>query len=498
MIQQGSNNPPPDSPAAPAPGGRAGRLAGLIRKAGANGFHSGLSLLSRILSSLHRTGMDQDIRRTRKFAARLARVMVLAVMSFRANQIPVRASALTYTSILSIVPFAVILSAVAGRFGYLDLLSRLVIGLASSMNLDINLDPVLDIIALAERVDFKQMGLVGSLGLLFTFFLAMGNIEFAIDHIWCIRKERNWWRRLKEYTPFLLLLVGMLVGAGNFLLEYRDYLTPKLYGDARTLIVHDTLFVLSTVGVLASTWAVMFLLYYLIPNTKVRFWPAALGASLSTLGIYGLARVMMEFPNLFITRTSFLYGSLAALPLFLLMIYLFWVVLLYGAAVAFIWQRLYVNLEADAEARAEAVAPFHGVEKDVLTVLKAIHALSGGSEAEGRRAVPLDTLAAKADLQGGYVESLCSPLVDLGLVTRRAVRDGPVYAPVTPLPEVDLSAIHSLLLRLDPTGKGRLRALNALDELKHTLGTLYSAEHLNPPLYLGAVTGETRRPSRNA
>lgn len=433
--------------------------------------------------------MDKDIRKTRQFAARLARVLVLSVMSFRANQIPIRASALTYTAILSIVPFAIILSAVAGRFGYLDILSRLVTTMVSSMNLDINLDPVLEIIEFAQKVDFKQMGLVGSFGLSLTFFLAMGNIEFAIDHIWSIQKERNWWRRIKVYTPFLLLTVGVLIGAGNFLLKYRDYLSPRLYGDARSILVHDTLFLISTVGVLAVTWGVMFMLYYLIPNTKVRFFPAALGASLATLGIYGLMRLVLAFPTLFISRTSYIYGSLAAVPLLLLLIYLFWIILLYGAAVAFIYQKLYHAHGPNSGQREGAASSFHRVERDVLALLWAAHGLSGSPELAHRRAVPLDVLARRMDLQAGYVESLASPLVDLGYLSRRRIRSGPVFAPRLPLDQVDLSAIHGLLLRLDPTGKGRLRALNAFDELKHTLGALYSSDQPIPPMYLGTVIG---------
>lgn len=429
----------------------------------------------------------------RKFAARLARVLVLAVMSFRANQIPVRASALTYTAILSIIPFAVILSAVAGTFGYLDLLSRLVATMMSSFNLDLNLDPVLDIIGYAQRVDFGQMGVIGSFALLLTFFLAMANIEVAVDHIWSIQKERSWWRRLKEYTPFLIILVGILLAAGNFLLEYRDYLTPRLYGDARTVLVHDTLFILSTAGILICAFGVLFLLNYLIPNTRVRFFPAALGASLSTLGLYGLWRLVVEFPSLFISRTSYIWGSLAALPLVLLVIYLSWVVILYGSAVAFIYQRLYRPGSKAAE-NMEAAAPFHRVEREVLDVLRAVHELSGSPDVHGRKAVPLDVLARKVDLQEAYTESLAAPLVDLGYLTKRLVRSGPIYAMRVALGEVDLSAVHSLLLRLDPEGQGRLRALNALDELNHTLGSLYSRSHLDPPLFLAAVLDHRAHP----
>ena len=219
--------------------------------------------------------------------------------------------------------------------------------------------------------------------------------------------------------------------------------------------------------------------------------PAALGAALSTLGIYSLGRVMLEFPSLFISRTSYIYGSLAAVPLLLLMIYLIWIVILYGAAVAFIYQRLY-HARADGGVSAEAASPFHRVERDVLAVLRAAHDLSGSEAAGGRRAVPLGTLAVGVGLRDAYVESLTYPLVDLGYLARRKVRSGPVYAPRVPLEQVDLAALHALLIRLDPTGRGQLRALNALDEFRHTLGTLYASDQPAPPLFLGDVAGDRR------
>jgi YihY family inner membrane protein len=450
-------------------------------------------LASRILGSLHRTGMDNDIRKTRQFAARLVRVVILAFMSFRANQIPVRAGALTYTTMLSVVPFAVILSAAAGRFGYLDLLSRLVSTLSEKMSPGIDLHPFLGVINYAQNVDFRQMGLVGSLALLFTFFLSMGNIELAIDHIWSIEKKRNWWRRVVEYTPFLVLLIAVLVAAGNFLLEYRDYLTPRLEGDPRTVLRHDTLFLLGNAGILGCAWSAIFLLYFLIPNTKVRFFPAALGASLATLALYGLGRSAMAFPNLFISRASYIYGSLAAVPLILLLAYLFWIVILYGAAVAFIYQRLY-HVRGELSGVEPGPDGFRRVEEDVLEVLRAVHGLSGSAAVGGRRVVPVGLVAANLGREPEDVEALAAPLVDLGYLAKRRIRSGPVYAPGLPLPEVDLAAVHKLLVRLDPEGTGRLRALTALDELKHTLGILYSSEHPEPPMRMSSVIGE-RAPS---
>lgn len=440
-----------------------------------------------LLAHLHRVGMDQELRWTRKFPARLLRVLVLAGMSFPVNQIPVRASALTYTTILSFVPFAIILSSVAGRFGYLDLLSRLVISLADSMNLDLNLDPILNVIEYAQKIDFQRLGLFGSLGLLFAFFLSMSNIELAFDHIWDIRKDRNWWRRIREYTPFLLLLILIVVAAGNILLKYRSFLSSKFSGAPMPVLVEETVIVLSTVAVVGFLWLALLLLFYIIPNTRVRLFPAMLAASLSTAAIFGLTRALVLAPGLFLSRNNFIYGSLAIFPVALLLIYLTWTIVLYGAAVGFIYQRLYHAREKTSAPQANGSEAFHSLERDVLDVLKAVYALSGSKAAGGRPVVPIALLANELWDDEASVERLAAPLVDLGLLARRRVRSGAVYAPRKPMDEVDLTGIHYLLLRLDPKGTGKLRSLNSWDELKHTLGVLYSSGKQHPPLYLGTV-----------
>ncbi len=459
-----------------------GRLNGLLKALSGKGLAA--------LSSLNRVGMEKDIRWTRKFAARVARVLVLAGMSFPVNQIPVRASALTYTSILSFVPFAVILSSVAGRFGYLDLLSRLIIYLADSMNLDVNLDPILGVIEYAQKVDFQKLGLVGSLGLLFAFFLSMSNIELAFDHIWDIRKDRNWWRRIKEYTPFLLLLILLVVAAGNVLFKYRVFLESRFSGAQVPGLVHETVILLSTIAVVGFLWMALGLLFYIIPNTRVRPFPAVLAASISTGLIYLLTRVLVIFPSLILSRNNFIYGSLAIFPALLLMIYLFWMIVLYGAAVAFMYQRLYLSRGMTSAAAGDSEA-FRNMEKDVIDVLKAVHGISGSKAVEGRRAVPLSLLAGELWDDTQSVERLAGPLVELGLLSKRRIHSGPLYAPRKPLGEVDLSGIHYLLLRLDPKGTGKLRSLNSWDEIKHTLGVLYSSGKNHPPLYLGSVISES-------
>ena len=449
-----------------------------------------------LLSLLHQAGVDEDIRWTRQFAARLARVLLLAGMSFATNQIPVRASALTYTTILFLTPFAILLSAVAAGFGYLDLLSRLVPYLNESLNLNLPLDMILGVIENAQRMDFHKLGLLGSVGLLFAFFLSMSNIELAIDHIWDIRKERNWWRQLREFTPFLLLLIGLIVAAGNLLLKYRDFLSTKASGEMVPQLVHGTVFLLGSLGVVLFIWLALILLFYIIPNTRVRLLPAMLGATVATGAIYLLSRLLVFFPTLLLTKNNYVFGSLAVVPALLLLLYFFWMIVLYGAAVAFIHQRLYHSREKTSAQHPQASAAFHRMEREVLDLLKAAYAVSGSPAVKGRKGVPAEILARRLGMVVGSVEVLATPLIELGLLARKRVSQGPVYAPRKPISEVDLTAIHNRLLRLDPHGTGQLRSMTALDEIKHTLAVLYSSGKLNPPLYLSDVLADRADPGR--
>jgi hypothetical protein len=222
-----------------------------------------------------------------------------------------------------------------------------------------------------------------------------------------------------------------------------------------------------------------------------------LAASLSTAAIYGLTRVLVLAPGLLLSRNNFIYGSLAIFPVVLLLIYLTWTIVLYGAAVAFIYQRLYLHSRDKAGAPSgNGSDAFHRLEKEVLEVLKTVHALSGSTAAAGRTAVPIALLASDLWDDEASVERLAGPLVDLGLLSRRRTRAGPVYAPRKPMGEVDLTAIHYLLLRIDPKGTGQLRSLTAWDEVKHTLGVLYSSGKQHPPLYLDTVLAP-RAPQRD-
>ena len=274
--------------------------------------------------------------------ARLLRVLLLAAVSFAVNEVPVRAAALTFTTLLALIPFAVVLSFLAEKLGYFDLLSSLVPALADSFNLDLPLDPILNGLERAQGLGLQRWGWWGTAGLLLGFFFSMSNVESAVDRVWNLRKTRSWAGRFQVYTPFLILLLALILLSARVLLRARDALRGWDYGAAwPAFLPRGGVFVFGAVGVLAFVWVGLVLMIRVLPNTRVRTEPALLGATAATAVIYLLSRALFLFPKLLLAKNRLLYGSLAAIPVSLLLIYVFWAAALFGATVAFLHQRLY-------------------------------------------------------------------------------------------------------------------------------------------------------------
>jgi membrane protein len=284
-------------------------------------------------------------------AARWLRVLTLAAASFTVNEVPVRAAALTFVTLLAFIPFAVILSSVAGKLGYLQLLSRLIPYLADSLNLSLPLDPVLRSIERAQLIGFHNLGLWGTVGLLFGFFLAMGNVESAVNRVWNLSGKRGWIRRFKVYAPFLFLLLLMVVSGALLLLRARHGLEKwGFHGALPAWRLPGQSLLFGAMGMMAFIWIELALMIYMLPNARVKAGPALFGATAATALIYFLSRLLFLFPSFLLAQNRFLYGSFAIFPVALLLVYFFWAAALFGAAVAFIHQRLYRG--GDRERRA--------------------------------------------------------------------------------------------------------------------------------------------------
>ncbi len=276
------------------------------------------------------------------------RVLVLAILSFTVNEVPVRAAALVFTTLLAFIPLTIILSSVAGWMGYLHLVQELIPNLMASLNLDLPVDFLLDALDRAQSVGFSQLGILGSAGLLIGFFLSMSNVEEAMNRVWNVRVHRSWMGRITSYTPFLLLLLGVMVVSVFLLFRAHQYFDAFLedwgmYGGGAmsfSLAIPGGTFLFGAWGAVLFMWMLMVVMIKVLPNTRVRFSRAILGATAGVIPLYLLSRVLLLFPAVFLARNQLFYGSLAIVPVALLLVYVFWASTLFGCTVAFVVERL--------------------------------------------------------------------------------------------------------------------------------------------------------------
>ena len=243
-------------------------------------------------------------------ALRVWHVLNHAVEGFIFNNDLLRASALTFTVALSIVPIlALAFSAVKG-FGGAERLRPLIekyMGLGSSST---------QLMSYVENVNAAALGSAGGAFLLVTVISTMGTVEQALNTIFNVPQSRSYFRKFSDYLSVLftvpLLIVAALGVTAVFSVRISQFpfvtqLMPYLF-----------------------VWAGFFFLFVFFPYTKVRWGPALIGsfvtAVLFQLAQWGYVRFQVGVANY-----RAIYGAMATLPIFLVWIYIAWAVILFGA-----------------------------------------------------------------------------------------------------------------------------------------------------------------------
>ncbi len=244
------------------------------------------------------------------FALRVWHVLNRAVEGFINNSDLLRASALTFTVALSIVPIlALAFSAVKG-FGGAERLRPLVeqyLALGSSSS---------QLMGYVENVNAAALGSAGGAFLLITVISTMGTVEQALNTIFNVPQSRSYFRKFSDYlsvlftVPFLIVAALGVTAVFSVRISQFPFVTQLL----------PYLFV----------WAGFFFLFVFFPYTKVHYVPALIGsfvtAVLFQLAQWGYVRFQVGVANY-----RAIYGALATLPIFLVWIYIAWAVILFGA-----------------------------------------------------------------------------------------------------------------------------------------------------------------------
>lgn len=271
----------------------------------------------------------------RQTASNLVAVFVDAFKVYLHTHGTIRAASLSYTSLLAVVPLVILLTSISMAFGMADLLTDHLPSLNAAFSLNLPLEQILPILENAQAIKLGRLGLIGSVGLFVTFILAMDSIESNMNVVWRVHKNRSYLRKAAIYAPFLLICAG-LIGAMTALIGYFQHILEVLLVQNLSIIIGDYSRILLNWGVSLSlvglALGTLWILYYYMPYTRVRFKPALLAALFTGVVLYLFAFSLFFIQSSMFERMSLFYGSLAFIPLVMFLFYGIWAIILFGNA----------------------------------------------------------------------------------------------------------------------------------------------------------------------
>lgn len=244
-----------------------------------------------------------------------------------------RASALTYTALLAIVPTMILIHSIAGAFGILDLAEDILPLLNDHLQLGLPVAQLVPILGNAETIGFGQLGVIGSVALFITFILAMENLETNINVVWNVKENRSYLHKVVVAIPFLVI-VGAMIGGITGFLSYLQHWMLLLNADGIDILKTEYWQWLGSWGIFIGAhlvlWLILYLTYQLVPYTRVHPRNAVLSALFAVVVMRLLIWAFLHLQSYFFHRMSLFYGSLAFIPLVMLFIYGLWCVVLFG------------------------------------------------------------------------------------------------------------------------------------------------------------------------
>src|SRR5499426_3521883 len=266
------------------------------------------------------------------------RIFLLTIRRFYADKCELRASALTFYSLLSIVPVVAMAFGVAQGFGLEKMLEAQV--LASLEGQPEVADRILGFArTLLENTKGGAIAGVGVVVLFWTVVKVLGNIESSFNDIWGIKKARSLERKLADYLSVMMISPVLLITASSVTVLLTTQIASMVerlsfLGNAATIIV----FVLRLLPY-AVIWVLFTFMYAFMPNTKVQLKSSLFGGIVAGT-LYQFTQFAYIRFQIGVSNYGAIYGSFAALPLFLVWLQLSWLIVLLGAEISFAHQNV--------------------------------------------------------------------------------------------------------------------------------------------------------------
>ncbi|MFI3178361.1 MAG: YihY/virulence factor BrkB family protein [Methylococcaceae bacterium] len=382
---------------------------------------------------------------------KLVKVIILSVQGFSRDLCPLRASALTLYSILSIVPVIAMLFGISKGFGFEKMLEQQLLEHAPEQDA-----LVLQLISYAQNLlESTKGGVVAGIGvvvLFWTIINVIGNIEESFNFIWKIGKGRSISRKFSDYLSLMLLAPVLLIASSSITVFLQTKITWLI--TVIELPEFGTWFVVQVLALspLVLIIALFAFTFIFMPNHKINYRAGMIAGVIAGI-MYYLSQWVYLTLQIGVSSYNAIYGSFAALPLFVVWLQTGWMIVLFGCEVAFFLQNyeVYRNNDrfADLSFSLKKMIALQITHLVVKNFVKLNHPLTA-SEIATRLVIPIAIIqSVLSNLIIGHIiveykdrdeaesEEIYQPAVDINILTIAYVINALEYCGQNHLPDIN-------------------------------------------------------------
>ena len=368
-----------------------------------------------------------------RWAARQYKLLFYTVQGLSTHGTMVRSAAMPFYTLISIVPIVALIFAVLKGFGMTDDLVQNLYGLLPQM------PEVVDYV-----VDFAQNtlartqgGWVAAISLVTLFWAVIrvfGSIEDAFNNIWEVKNTRSMARKYSDYITVVVLAPILWIVATSF----ATY-TRQIFG------VDDSMWlkVGSEIGSMAIVWLMFTFIYIIIPNTKVQF-SAALMAGIIAGSIFLGFQWGYIYLQKWMTSYNAIYGSFAALPLFLLWMQTSWEILLLGGELSFAYQN-----EKRFEEERQSLMSSHDCRRKLMVGIMTIVV---EWMRQGRGPIPVAELRERMEIPTRILSNLLFSLTRAGMLGEVHISNKEYDVAYVPTRDISTLRVYDIIEAVEREG----------------------------------------------
>ena len=375
------------------------------------------------------------------FLIKQLRILLLATRGFGQDQCPLRASALTFYSILSIVPVVAMAFGIAKGFGFQEMLENQLMEKFSGQE-DVMIRVVDFAHSLLENTKGGMIVGIGIIVLLWTVIKLLAHIEGSFNDIWEVKKSRSYGRKFSDYLSIMLispLLIIISSSATVFITTKIALITEKV---ALIGMFSPMIFFMLKLIPYFLVWILFIFTYILMPNTKVNFSAGFIGGIIAGT-IFQAAQLAYILFQVGVAKYNAIYGSFAALPLFLIWMQLSWLIVLFGAEISFSYQ--YVDTY-EFEPDLRQISPAF---KRLLTLQVANRVISTFSK--GKMPLTASNLSQALEIPIRLVQQLLDELVESEIFSITEIKGNEILA-YQPARDINIITVKSIIEALEQKG----------------------------------------------